>query len=430
MTKEVLFLRLLNDQRMRLIFLLFAVFVYCDFEYESFIYGKYAYAGFDYEPDGAKSFISYALLLLGLGFFFLKGSRMLKAIAALFFVFLYIPNLVIYQYMELPLGFLLAITLFLLILCNPGRTWVMPKGIVLKKRQHSLFFLGLALLIAIPFFVTYSINWNPKLFLLGELTYVVREASHAGGNPLTTYLFNPLFKVLLPMLIIYGLKERQFYLSAFGFGLIMLLFMALPHKNVFFSVFVVLFFYFFKDPLKKVGIFIFGFLLLLIAGKMLVLYQDSLFLESVFYRRFLMLPAYLNIVYYDLFKDIPLFFSHSILSSWVEYPLDLDPSHYVGLQAFNSAATNANNGFFSDGFMNLGMIGPFLFVLLVGWIFKFFDALKIHPMYFGVFFLLVLTLRSSALLTAVVTHGVWALAILSYFILRNSNNRSLLPTKT
>jgi len=80
--------------------------------------------------------------------------------------------------------------------------------------------------------------------------------------------------------------------------------------------------------------------------------------------------------------------------------------------------------------MNLGMIGPFLFVLLVGWIFKFFDALKIHPMYFGVFFLLVLTLRSSALLTAVVTHGVWALAILSYFILRNSNNRSLLPTKT
>ena len=183
-----------------------------------------------------------------------------------------------------------------------------------------------------------------------------------------------------------------------------------------------IFFYFFNSSFKKVLVFLSLTFGLLIIGKILYNLNGHLMTESLLLRRYLLLPSYLNIIYFDFFKDQPLYFSHSIFSSINEYPFDIGPTFLIGKAAFDNIHTNANNGFLSDGFMNMGYAGMFLFTVIVGFIVKLFDSMNISPKYFGLFFLLINLLRSSALLTSLLTHGIWLLILISYFFLFQKTN--------
>ena len=77
---------------------------------------------------------------------------------------------------------------------------------------------------------------------MGPELYAVRKLASESSNIATRYLFTPLYQIVLPLVIAYGLKENKYSVSIIGVTCIFLLFFMLPHKSVFFASFVVLFY--------------------------------------------------------------------------------------------------------------------------------------------------------------------------------------------
>ena len=146
--------------------------------------------------------------------------------------------------------------------------------------------------------------------------------------------------------------------------------------------------------------------------------SDSIILESLLLRRYLIAPAFLNVVYYDFFNGEEFRYGYSFLKTFYTYPYEKLPAYIIGSEFFEGSVLNANNGFFSDSYINFGKRGIVITTVLVAVLMKFFDALKIEGKYFGLFFVLMGLLRSSAFPTILLTHGVWFFILASFFILR------------
>ncbi|MDC1204961.1 hypothetical protein N8085_06165, partial [Salibacteraceae bacterium] len=215
-----------------------------------------------------------------------------------------------------------------------------------------------------------------------------------------------------------GLKERKVFFTFLAIALTILVYSMIPQKSIFLGIFVVVFFYFFKDPLRKVSVFTGLLLMLCLFGFVLTWSFDNVLIESLILRRYLMVPALLNHYYYEFFESNYIYYSHSFLKNVFDYPYELGPTYMVAEYAYGKTTTNANNGFASDAFMNLGYVGVFIYTLIVGLIIKFFDALSIDAKFFGLFFLFVNLLRSSGLATIMLTHGLWLFMLLAYVVLR------------
>ena len=82
---------------------------------------------------------------------------------------------------------------------------------------------------------------------------------------------------------------------------------------------------------------------------------------------------------------------------------------------------NANNGLISDGYMNLGVIGILLNLILFSSIMTFIKSLNINMKFYGIIFLFIFSVVSSPLSTIMVTHGGFFLLIILNFMLKNTH---------
>ncbi|MBN2893861.1 MAG: oligosaccharide repeat unit polymerase [Bacteroidales bacterium] len=273
----------------------------------------------------------------------------------------------------------------------------------------------------IPIFAQYKFNLNFNVLKFQDI-YEVR--SETGDNlALIGYLYNWLAKVIIPVLIAFSLIKKHKLLTIFGVSVLLYLFIAQAHKSVFFGIIIVLFFYFIKNYYKKITFFIIILLLVFISTHILTYTTGIYAPESILIRRVFFVPALLNTYYFDFFDQNYIYLSHSIFKNFLTYPFDVPPPAVIGMEYFNSEATNANNGFISDGFMNFGYFGVILYSILVVILFKFFDILRLDSRYFGIFFVIIFTLISSAFLTSLLTHGILVLILLAIFIMQNQKNK-------
>ncbi|MDP4845525.1 MAG: hypothetical protein NWR83_13760, partial [Salibacteraceae bacterium] len=136
-------------------------------------------------------------------------------------------------------------------------------------------------------------------------------------------------------------------------------------------------------------------------------FEGKGWIESLYYRRFLLLPARLNTCFLEVFQDQPIQLSHSILKHWIDYPFQLQPPYLVCEYCLGSAEGHANNGLFSDGFMNFGWLGAISWSLGLGFLLNFLSSLKIPAHYALLDFIFLNFLKSSAFLTVMLTHGGW-----------------------
>lgn len=409
--------RFFNSDSIQFVLLSIALYIFTLYEYKVFVFELYEYMGFRYEFNLTKSIISLLVFFSSFFFLYIQGSEFSKSISAIFHTLFLMPILVIYQFHGLPILFVLCMIILLFIINYSGVNLKLPMPPNISTRQRSLLLTFICLVCIIPFLISFKINLDPSLFKMGEETYDIRGGLDDSWNIFTAYMITPLVQVLLPICAVYGLKEKNFLLVLFSVLSSLTLFLMIPQKSVFFGIFVILFFYFIPSTFKKVIVFNSLLLTLFVLGKLLVLLDVNLVLESLFLRRFLLLPAMLNAMYFETFLNAPLYFSHSFLSSFIDYPYEFGPANMVGVKIFGNIETHANNGFLSDGYMNMGWLGMVFFTFIVGFIIKFFDALNLDPKYFGLFFLLLNVFRSSALFTSIATHGIWLLALLAYLVL-------------
>ncbi len=412
-------INLLDDSRLQFSFFSLLIYWLAVIEYQNFVVDHYQYMGFPGDFSTTKALVAFLVYLSSHVLLFLRASRFVKGFSALFIMIFLMPILVLYQFANGVGGWYILCSTLLLVIINLNWSIGIPKTVVLREKDRSFFYFAIAVTAFIPFLLSYRVNLDPELFLLGSKIYDIRASIGGEGNFYTDYMLSPLYQFILPVLAIYGLSSKKFYLTMVAFGLTIILYLMIPQKSIFLGIFVIIFFYFFKDPVRKVAVFTGIVLTLLFAGAYLAHTADSITLESLLLRRYFFIPAFLNHVYFDFFEGEKLCYSYSFLKSLFDYPYDLNPAYLIGRDYFEGRILNANNGFMSDGYINFGVTGMFVSTIIVGFIIKFFDKISIEAKFFGLFFLLINLLRSSALPTIILTHGLWLLVLLSFFSLRN-----------
>jgi hypothetical protein len=137
---------------------------------------------------------------------------------------------------------------------------------------------------------------------------------------------------------------------------------------------------------------------------------------SLFVRRFLITPGLVTAGYVQVFDNAPkAHLGYSVLRSFFQYPYQAEPPDLVGRYFFGDPATHANTGWLGDGFANFGypgMVGASLILVLVLWAID--DATYGLPLGYACLFFVspALALTEAAILTGILTHGIFVAIVL------------------
>jgi hypothetical protein len=255
--------------------------------------------------------------------------------------------------------------------------------------------------------------------------YEIRSDYVAANIMFSGYMIGWTAKVVLPLMILIALfykKGKRSYLLLFIALLFQIyIFSISGHKSHLFRIPAIIGLALFvnrKNFLSKLGLV---FSALVILGIFSYLLLGDLWLPSLFTRRTFFCPAQLSFYYYDFFSQHrPIYLSTShIFRSFLDYPYHLPPPHLIGEVYYNKPVMHANNGIVSNGFMNFGYPGLFLWAILLATLLKFADAVVEHknikigwPILLMAFYMLV----DGAPLTTLLTHGLFLAILLCYFI--------------
>lgn len=396
------------------------LFVLLEVFYSKVVYPTYDDMGFKLVFQTEHFIMGWLFFVIPLALVFLIAKTdFLFSILNLLISFFLAPNVILYQYMNtdvlIALG-IASIVIFSLLLQR-----VMPalKSQVVPLRKRNFYLLSIVSVLLIPFFLTFGL---PQSFTFSlEDVYDLRELSAGMVNKFTDYTYSLLGSWLLPTLIVIGFLRRAYFSIIFSTVAILYLFLVTGNKITLFTLFPTYGFLFFKGYTKKltmayiVVITIFSFGLWYSVNV-----EAANGITDLLVRRFLFLPALLNHQYFEFFEGVPVFYSHSFLSSFFDYPYDALPPKLIGFEYYSG--NNATNGIISDGFLNVGIVGVFITTSLASVIIVYFDKLKIHAAFLGVFFLLIQRFIDTSFFTLMLTHGLFLFLIIAKFLLKNTES--------
>ena len=418
----IAFLQRINYKRLNNVLLLFFFLLleYSYYVYITDVYGDMYRFDFDiYRYIISKLIFAFLLLLINR-----IKTDLLYVISLVFMMIMLVPNLVIYQFMEFNLLIIFYISFFILLLALAGQIRIIHKyKLKLLPEDNSrkvIFLFALALLMLVPYFLTFKLNVDFSVFNLDDAVYQKRADSIRLSGAYVGYTRDWLAKILLPIVLIFSLKERYHLISIATVALMLYLFLILAHKAMLFAPFIIIFLYFFKDAKHQIAIMFLGVVSVVLLSRLLNAFFEISVFESLFVRRVFLIPAILNDFFIDFFKGNPQYFSNSFLGSFIDYEYNIDIKYIIGRNYLGKAHISANNGFIADGFVHLGYIGPIIFSIFVAGIFKLFDSLKINNRFNGIFILMAYVFLSTAFFTSFLSHGLAFLILMSYLVLHDT----------
>lgn len=349
------------------------------------------------------------------GFLYIQSSLIL-----VFFIF---PSAILFANVKnIDSRIFLSHILFLSIVLFIGKIKlkVFSRTFNIYQSKKILFYLIIVGLI--PFLILYTPHLNIKNLILEEI-YETRELlSMQVNNFYTNYSYSWFNKVLIPILLVFGLYFKDKILIIFCSLSLVFLFLCGAHKAVFIGLIMVLVLYKF-DYLKKTNYFIKILLIISFVSFLLsIIFNNDLF-ATITIRRALFLPALLDVLYFDFFDNNFLLWSENFNGLLKAYTYDYSHSYVIGERYFLDQEWGANNGIISEGFMNFGIYGVIINAIIVGFYFSFINQLNISSKFYGVFFLLFFSLISSSLPTVLLSHGGFVLLLLSFFILKGTDKK-------
>lgn len=415
--------QLLANRRGHL-FGLLAFYLLLFVEYYRFVYGSFSLRmGFAFAFDPVRVLIGFGMVALLLVMLSLRSSSdRMYAVSVVVALLSCLPQIVLYQLGgSSPFGSLYAL-LLLLLLAIPALKIPRLRVPKISAGRSVGILLILTLLSLVPFFVAYGLPTDLSVFAMDGHIYETRREAVQQGTLLTAYLQGPLCKVLLPLMMLFGIGDvrKRWSLLLVGLAGMLYLFMSNPEKSIFFSVFIVLACYLFRDCYAKAGMLIYGLLAVCVLSVLVHLFTGSLMAESIVVRRLFFIPALVTEAYFAFFAGDPVCLSHSVLGSLIEYPYAVEPSHLVGQMMYGRSTINCNTGIIADGFMNFGHIGALLFVAMTAFVLHLVEACDYDSRFFGLVFLLLYTFLNSAFFTTLLTHGgLFLLLVLLFFSIKN-----------
>lgn len=399
------------------------------YEYFDFVVPLYAVNNFVLSYSTTTICVGFVMLFALLVRLFINKSISDFSYAISMFVAITfaVPAIIMYQFGNCTIFAPLYSILFVYAITS--KYIVVPKfNVKGVQRKHRLGILILmSLLFLVPFVITYKFNLNIKAFSFGSELYEARAAAKSSSNIFTSYLMGPLTKVLLPIAIILGIKEKKLWMSIIGILLMLYMFAVNPHKALFLSIFLIVAFYFFDNYKAKAGLILSGILILIFTSIFVSATTGNILAESIFVRRMFFLPVQICNYCFDFYDGNPIYLSHSVLSSLSDYPYSLEPAFLMGDYMYGKPGTSCNTGIIADGFMNFGHIGSILFVMVTAVIIKFIESLNIDKTYFGIVIAFVMLFLNSALLTSMLTHGGLFLLLILIFFMKDTDNDKNMP---
>ena len=291
----------------------------------------------------------------------------------------------------------------------------------LKESQKTGLLLILSLILILPFVIIFGPYIDLSNLLLQNI-YESRGTQRFLSNTYTSYMYSQLASVLLPLLLLLSILNRERLRAILAFLMLIFMYLVGAHKSVFFGTIVLIYFYY-GNFYQKMKYMLLGMSVLIGASIVYYFAADNYSLIALIPYRIFYLPTLLDIGYFDVFEGQPIYWSDSILRRFVEYHHQLGPPFLVGQRVLHNPETDANAGILADGFMNFGVAGVLINFVLVGVVLSFLNSLRINHHFFGLIFFLLLNFSSGFFFTTMLTHGGIALLIVCCFFLKDSDVR-------
>lgn len=395
-----------------------------EFAYKYFVYAIYEYAGFVYDFNLDKYIIGW--LIYFSVYFILIQKKHLKiySILQIIFLFYILPHTVLYALAnkESYYYFIILFSYILVVISILDFKKIKLYKIKYSKIIILIFSFILTSLVILNLIISTGGNYVLNFTDVYEFRDDFDEVSKSGIFGYLNLWVSKVFSVLLLAWSI--IKKNKFLIILFS-SFIIIQFLLTGHKSILQSIFVLLFFYyFFKFKNRNLMLLtsFAGFISVLIIFYYLT---DNLFIQSLLIRRLIFVPANLNYVYFDFFSSNDhVYWSSSFLSSFIQYGYDLKPAQLIG--SYLGTFENANTGFIPNGFMHAGLLGVFLYTLIMIFILNYINfiskGLNNFLVYSIVFLPIFGAFISSDLTTSLLSHGLF----ISIVILRMYSDKSFL----
>lgn len=343
------------------------------------------------------------------------------------FIFPIVPMLVLYSHFEIDHGYMYFVILcFLMMIGIVNIKTGNGKGYTQKLMNISPFvysiiftflgFLTIVLVLATGVASYFSLDFDK--------VYEFREDIADAIPGIMGYLIAITTKTLLPALAVMGLLLRKYYFTVLAIAAGVILFGLTSHKAIMFYpiVSVLIYVYFSRVSIYYVPLVVaFGVAIAIILIESM---EGGEWLYILFVDRLLMIPAAINISFYDWFSQDGnpyIFWADSKISMGaVGDPYSIHSTKLIGLHYFGSEQIIANTGWVGSGIAQAGYAGVLIYAIILGYILRFIDILA---NWHGAIFVtsiglspMLAPMLSSDLPNGLLTHGVLVLLLLLYFL--------------
>ena len=409
-------------------------FVYITFLficYSNYLVNVYGYYGFKNNINITSLIIS--LIILFTLFFIIykqKTNTYSNFVVYILLLINLVPSIVTFCYMPFSYRYL---SLLLLYWCMMIFFINIFNNIHLKDNskiiKSNLF--NLYIILAIEFLVFLFVIRYTGINLNFNTVYELRDNYFQTNIPtILSYLYAT-FKVVNPLLFVYLYNRNKKFSCFLTIAIQILAFLEDGSKSTLFSLILayIIVKYVHNKKIKNFLIIdnskyyiLFGLAVVNIIGFMEFKIIKTSFLYNYFIRRTFFLPSLLNHYYYDFFSlNSYDFFRQSILGKiGFNSVYNMKIQNLIGKIYFASPTMLANNGLFSDAFMNLGTIGMFIMPFFICLALRFLDycAKNINSYYLIIVLISVsYTFISSSFFTVLLTHGFLLLCLIILFII-------------
>ena len=384
--------------------------------YSSVVVPIYGGTGFLWEPNLLKIAISIILVLIIVLAIPINSKK-----ASIFFlhfqlIFPILPLFVLFAANDLSVIYITYVFLSFIILVFISST----KKIRLLKLPHfSTSSFSLLLLLLAFAYIGSIILMGGLSYLNFDFTKVYEFRDESASNlPSIFAYFSPLVsKVILPFSFILAVVSKKPVIMILSICSSVLMFALTNHKAPLFYPFFAYAIYLFMQKENPVRIMLYGLIGLSLGVLIMTLSIDGfIMLGALFFHRMSFVPAQLNYYFFDFFSmNQFVYWAESKISfGLVDYAYSQPTIYLIGDEYYGfygrEGAIAANTGWLGAGYMNAGVIGMFLYALIIGYILRVVDAFSYslgkHVVAAIMIAPMMSLLLSADLPNAMLTHGV------------------------
>lgn len=389
--------------------------VLLDYTYATITSPVWGYAGFGNNSTISSHIVSW-IVLAALTFFILPYFKSTEPfypdLLLLFFTMRVVPFTTIVRYVNIPDSLSIwFFVYFALIFIFTRRIKLRPMPLNIGRLSRSndgILYVGLIFFSAIILFISgYYAHF--RLHLSFDDVYDLRHESSSFNIPtIIRYVWSPATNIL-PLLFAYFLQKKKRIICFCIIIIIFLNFSINGMKSTIFKLLICVAFVLinFKDFKKY---YLPGFICLLLLTLLEASIWDFHFIHDVVVRRAIFIPPLLDTYYYDyITQNGPMYYARG--GTAVQYT--------IGELYYGSSDIECNNGLFSDAFMNLGILGCFIYPIVYAFMFRICgSAFRGAEKGLIVFAAIIMsyTLEGSELTTGLLTHGLFLFCVFLYII--------------